>query len=91
MPARCFWEYTPGPGRCAVLGCAKEAHLFCNEHPDEGYFCGRHRSQHTQSVSKRNAERDSRPRELALALLVEELGLRGTRSEEPIRELSQNV
>lgn len=48
-----------------VPGCPRSAHLVCHEHPDEGYFCGRHRSAHTRSVAKRNAELDSRPRESA--------------------------
>jgi hypothetical protein len=51
--------------RCAFPGCQKSARLFCLEHPDEGYFCALHRHRHTNSINKKNAEMDSKPRELA--------------------------
>ena len=67
MQVKCWWEAAPTPGRCVAPGCPKEARLSCHEHPEEGNFCSKHRSIHTRSVAKRNAELDSRPREPARA------------------------
>lgn len=63
LQLRCRWESTAKDGECAVLGCPKEAHQVCHEHPEAGLFCSRHRAQHTQSMARRMAEMDSRPRE----------------------------
>lgn len=63
MQVKCAWDISTAPSRCAVPDCPKEAHLFCHDHLEEGYFCSRHRSTHTRRVAKRNAELDSRPRE----------------------------
>jgi hypothetical protein len=63
MQAKCYWQAAPESHPCAVSGCPRGARLFCPDHPDEGYFCGRHRSAHIRSVARRHAELDSRPRE----------------------------
>ena len=68
MQLRCLWEEAPAPGRCSVGDYQREARLFCQEHPSEGLFCTMHRRNHTRSVTKRNAELDSRPREEVLTL-----------------------
>jgi len=65
MQLRCSWEQAPAPGRCAVGDCSREARLFCREHFSEGLFCTRHRRIHSQAVAKKNAELDSRPRDVA--------------------------
>jgi hypothetical protein len=65
MQAKCRWGSTLVAVRCSVQDCKKDARLFCYEHPDEGYFCALHRHRHTQSINRKNAEMDSRPRDLA--------------------------
>jgi len=63
MQRKCWWDSGRVGPRCSVRGCVKEARFLCAVHPEDGYFCNRHRSEHTAMVDRRNAELDSRPRE----------------------------
>ena len=93
MKVRCLWEVAPEFGACTVSGCPKEARLVCHEHPEESNYCSRHRSIHTRSIAKRNAELDSRPREPARARrLVQNLQyLPGALSKEMMSEAARLV